>query len=54
MGILINFSVLKLLIQKRDLYEKLKCRWEDNTRIDLTEIGVNMRNWIDLSQDKNY
>ena len=24
-------------------------RWEDNIRIDLKEIGVNSRNWVDLA-----
>ena len=24
-----------------------KCRWEDNIRMILKEIGVNMRNWVD-------
>ena len=27
-------------------------RWEDNIRIDLKEIGINTRNWIDLAQNK--
>ena len=26
-------------------------RWEDNITIDLKQIGVVMRNWIDSSQD---
>ena len=29
-------------------------RWEDNGRIDLKEIGINTRNWIDLAQDRDY
>ena len=29
-------------------------RWEDNIRMDLKEIGVNMRNWVDLAQDRDY
>ena len=29
-------------------------RWEDNIRMDLKEIGVNMMNWIDLAQDRDY
>ena len=24
-----------------------RLRWEDNIRMDLKEIGINMRNWID-------
>ena len=31
-----------------------KLRSEDNIRMDLKEIGINMRNWIDSSQDRDY
>jgi len=30
------------------------CRWEDNTRMDFKEIGINTRNWVDLAQDRKY
>ena len=29
-------------------------RWEDNIRMILKEIGINMRNWVDSAQDRNY
>ena len=29
-------------------------RWEDNVRMDLIEIGINTRNWIDSAQDRDY
>ena len=29
-------------------------RWEDNIRMDLKEIGINMRNWVDLTEDRDY
>jgi hypothetical protein len=29
-------------------------RWEDNIRINLKEIGVNTRNWINSTQDRDY
>ena len=29
-------------------------RWEDNIRMDLEEIGINMGNCVDLAQDRNY
>ena len=29
-------------------------RWEDDVRMDLKEIGINMRNWVDLAQDREY
>ena len=31
-----------------------RCRWEDNIRMDLEEIGINAGNWDDSAQDKNY
>jgi hypothetical protein len=27
---------------------------EDNIRMDLKEIGINTRNWVDLTQDRDY
>ena len=29
-------------------------RWEDNIRMDLKEIGINKRNWVDSAQDRHY
>ena len=29
-------------------------RWEDNIKMDLKEIGVRVRCWIDSAQDRNY
>ena len=29
-------------------------RWEDNIMMDLKEIGVNVRSWIDSTQDRDY
>ena len=31
-----------------------RLRWEDNIRIDLREIGIDMRNWVDSAQDRDY
>ena len=28
--------------------------WEDNIKMDLKEIGINTRNWVDSAQDRNY
>ena len=33
---------------------KPRHRWEDNIRIDLKEIGVSRRNWVDSAQDRDY
>ena len=29
-------------------------RWEDNIKIDITEIGVNTRSWVNSAQDSDY
>ena len=29
-------------------------RWEDNITMDLKEIGINTRNWVDSVQDRDY
>jgi hypothetical protein len=29
-----------------------RCRWEDNIKLDLREIGVDGVNWIQLAQDR--
>ena len=29
-------------------------RWEDNIRMDLKEIVINMRNWVGSAQDRDY
>ena len=31
-----------------------RCRWEDNIRMDLEEIGINAGNNVDLAQDRDY
>jgi hypothetical protein len=29
-----------------------RCRWKDNIKLDLREIGTNGVNWIQLAQDR--
>jgi hypothetical protein len=31
-----------------------RVRWEDNIRMDLKEVGINKKNWVNSSQDKGY
>ena len=33
---------------------RARLRWEDNIRMDLTEIGINTKNWIVSAQDRDY
>ena len=38
---------------KRPL-ESHRRRWEDNIRMIRNEIGINTRNWVDPSKDRDY
>ena len=29
-------------------------RWEDDIRLDLEEISINVGNWVDSAQDRDY
>ena len=29
-------------------------RWEDNIRMDLKDLGINTRNWADLTENRDY
>jgi hypothetical protein len=31
-----------------------RCKWEDNIRVNLEEIGINAGNWVDSGQDRDY
>jgi hypothetical protein len=31
---------------------KAKCRWEDNIKMDLREMGIKGSNWIRLAQER--
>ena len=31
-----------------------RCRWEDNIRMNLKEMGINTRDWVDSAQDRDY
>ena len=40
-------------IGKRSLGRSMR-RWEDNLKMDLKELGINTRNWVDSVQDRDY
>ena len=42
-----------MLLKKR-LSGRPRWRLEDNIRMDIREIGINTRNWVDLAQDVDY
>ena len=31
-----------------------RSRWEDNIRMDLKEVGIDTRNWVDSAQNRDY
>jgi len=35
----------------RSLLGRPRCRWEDNIKVDLQEVGWGDMNWIDMTQD---
>ena len=41
-------------LQESGLQRKPRRTCEENIKIDLKEIGINMRNWIDSTQDRDY
>ena len=50
-------SAFKILIGKPRGKKHLgtpRHRWEDNVRMDIKEIGISTRNWVDSVQDKDY
>jgi hypothetical protein len=48
-------GIRRVLVGKPEVKKPLgrpKRRWEDNIKMDLTEIGINGANWIRLAQDR--
>ena len=50
------FKILTYSPAGMRLLRRPRRRWEDNItrRMDLKEIGINTRNWVDLTQDRDY
>ena len=48
-------NALKILTYKSTRKRPLgRPRWEDDVRVDLKQIGINTRNWVDSAQDRDY
>ena len=50
-------SAFKILIGKstgKITLEGPRRKWEENFRMDLKEIGINTRDWVDSAQDRDY
>ena len=48
------FKILTGLPSEKRAFGRPRHRWEDNIRMDLKEIVINIRNWIDSAQDRDY
>ena len=48
------FKILSVKSTGKRSLGRPRRRWEDNIRMDLKEIGNNTRNWVDLTQDRDY
>jgi hypothetical protein len=49
-------NACRILVEKLEGKKQLgrrRCRWEDNIRMDLREIGWGGMDWIDLAQDRD-
>jgi hypothetical protein len=47
--------VYRVLVGRPEVKRPLgrpRCRWEDNIKMDLREIGIDGANWIQLAQDR--
>jgi hypothetical protein len=48
-------SVYRVLVGRPEGKRRLgrpRCRWEDNIKLDLREIGIDGANWIQPAQDR--
>jgi hypothetical protein len=47
------YRVLVGKLQGKRPLGRPRCRWEDNTRMDLQEVGCGSMDWIGLAQDRD-
>jgi hypothetical protein len=40
-------------LMERDHFGRPRCRWEDNIKMVLQEVGCGGMDWIELSKDRN-
>jgi hypothetical protein len=49
-------GVHRVLVRKSERKRPLgrpRCRWEDNIKMDLQEVGGGSGNWMELAQDRD-
>ena len=40
-------------LRERDPLGRPRCRWEDNIKMDLEEVGRGCGNWMELAEDRD-
>ena len=45
------FKILTVKPRGKRTLGRPRCRWEDNIRMNIKEMGNNTRNWVDSAQD---
>ena len=48
-----DFKILTREPTRKGPLGRPRCRWEDNIRKDLEEIGIDAGNWVDSAQDRD-
>jgi hypothetical protein len=48
------FKILTGILPGKKPLGRARHRWEDNIRVDLKEIDINTRNWVDLALYRDY
>jgi hypothetical protein len=49
-------DIYRVLVQRPEgkrLLGRPRCRWEDNVKMDLQEVGYGCMDWIELAQDRD-
>jgi hypothetical protein len=47
------YRVLVVKPKRKRPLGRLRCRWKDNIKMDLQEVGCGGVQWIDLAQDRD-
>ena len=48
------FKILTGAPTRKKTLRRPRRRWEDSIKMDLKEIGINRRNWVDSAQGRDY
>ena len=49
-----TFKILTRRPTEKKPLERPRHRWEENIRMNLEDVGINVLNWFDWAQDRDY